>query len=144
MSTLTRETLDAALEEAARIRDGFVPGSAELTNAPLLSHRTVEALPGGMIYLAGEVTGHPKIADGWCTTSVVLTIDIRAGWSGPSVDIIGWGRNSQNPCGDGGIGRTRCRDAKTFEKPYTALSMVLNHTKPYYGPQPHEGDEHEC
>lgn len=81
MSTLTRETLDAALEEVARIRDGFVPGSAELTDAPLLSHWTAGAPPGGLLCLIGEVTGHPKIADGWCTTSVLLAADIRAGWA---------------------------------------------------------------
>lgn len=81
MSTLTREALEAALEEVARIRDGFVPGSAELADAPLLSHWTFEALPGGMIYLLGEVTGHPKIADGWCATSVVLAVDTKAGWA---------------------------------------------------------------
>lgn len=58
MGTLTRETLAAALEEVAR--SGTAPGPAELANAPLLSQWTAEALPG-MIYLAGEVTGHPKI-----------------------------------------------------------------------------------
>lgn len=80
MGTVTRETLAAALKEVARIRDGFLPGPAELADAPILSHWSVEPLPGGMICLIGEVAGHPKLADGWCTTSVVLAADLADGW----------------------------------------------------------------
>lgn len=80
MSTVTRETLAAALEEVARIKDGFVPGPTELADAPVLSHWSVEVLPGGMICLIGQVAGHPRLADGWCTTSVVLVADLTAGW----------------------------------------------------------------
>jgi hypothetical protein len=80
MSSLSRETLAAALKEIVRIRTGFVPGPAELADAPILSHWTAETLPGGGLYLVGEVSGHPRTADGWCTTSVILAIDVRAGW----------------------------------------------------------------
>lgn len=31
-------------------------------------------------YLIGKVSGHPRTADGWCATSVILAIDVRAGW----------------------------------------------------------------
>lgn len=47
---------------------------------------------------------------------------------------MGWGRNSQNPYNDAGIGRHVVANAETFEKPKIALSMVLNHTKPQYNP----------
>ena len=80
MSSITRDALAAAMKEAARIREGFVPGPAELADAPMLAYWTVEALPGGLVCLIGEVAGHPKIADGWCTTSVVLAVDLAGGW----------------------------------------------------------------
>ncbi len=80
MSALSQETLAAALKDVARIRTGFVPGPAELADAPILSHWAVETLLGGGLYLIGEVSGHPRIADGWCTTSAILAIDVRAGW----------------------------------------------------------------
>lgn len=80
MRTMTRETLAAALEEVARIRTGFVPGPAELADAPILSQWSTKVLPGGMICLIGEVNGHPKLTDGWCTTSVVFAADLAAGW----------------------------------------------------------------
>ena len=34
-----------------------------------------------MVRLIGVVSGHPSIADGWCTTSVVLAADEAAGWA---------------------------------------------------------------
>lgn len=80
MSSVSQKTLAAALKEVARIRTGFVPGPSELADAPILSHWVVETLPGGGLYLIGEVSGHPQIADGWCTTSAVLAIDVGAGW----------------------------------------------------------------
>lgn len=55
MGTMNRETLAAALEEVARIRDGFVPGPAELADAPILSQWNAKVQPGGMICLIEEL-----------------------------------------------------------------------------------------
>jgi hypothetical protein len=81
MSILTKEVVAAGLREAARIATGFAPGEAELAGAPLLSHWAVETQPGGTGRFVGIVTGHPSIPDGWCTTSIVLVVDIDAGWA---------------------------------------------------------------
>ena len=82
MSTiLSKEAIAAGLREAARIAEGHVPNDTDLTNAPLLSLWAVERQPGGMVRLIGVVSGHPSIADGWCTTSVVLAADEAAGWA---------------------------------------------------------------
>ena len=81
MTMLTDEAIAAGLREWTRIRNGFVPGEAELAGAPVLSHWTVEVLPGGLPYLIGEVSGHPQLADGWCTTSVLLAADLELGWA---------------------------------------------------------------
>ena len=79
MTILTQEAIAADLRELARIKTGFVPGEAELSAAPILSHWTAEVSSGGLFYLIGEVSGHPKLEDGWCTTSVVLAADVEAG-----------------------------------------------------------------
>lgn len=80
MSRLSKEVVAAGLRGAARIKSGFVPGSAELAGAPLLSHWVVEPVPGGLGRLVGLVSGHPLLPDGWCTTSPVLAADEDAGW----------------------------------------------------------------
>lgn len=80
MALLTKDAVAAGLLEAARIKAGFVPGEAELSAAPLLSHWAIEPLPSGLVRLVGVVSGHPLIPDGWCTTSPVLAADEDAGW----------------------------------------------------------------
>lgn len=81
MSIATKDILAAGPREAARIAAGFVPGETELANAPLLSSWVVEAQFGGAAHLIGMVSGHPSVPDGWCTTSVVLAVDVDAGWT---------------------------------------------------------------
>lgn len=80
MSILSKQAVAAGLREAARIDAGFVPGEAELADAPLLSNWCAELQPSGLVRLVGIVTGHPFIADGWCTTSPVLAADTAANW----------------------------------------------------------------
>lgn len=41
MTILSDEAIAASLRELARIRDGFIPGEAELAGAPVLSDWTV-------------------------------------------------------------------------------------------------------
>lgn len=74
MTFVTSRIVADALREVERIREGFVHGAAELADAPHLSHWTVEAQSAGLLYLIGEVSGHPLIDDGWCTTSAVLAL----------------------------------------------------------------------
>lgn len=80
MSRLSKQAVAAGLREAARLKAGFVPGETELAGAPLLSHWVVEPVSGGLVRLFGEVSGHPLLPDGWCTTSAVLAADEAAGW----------------------------------------------------------------
>jgi hypothetical protein len=79
MTILTQDAIAAGLRELARIKDGFTPGEAELSASPILSHWTIELSSGGLLYLIGEISGHPRLADGWCTTSAVLVADVEAG-----------------------------------------------------------------
>lgn len=81
MSSLPKETVAAGLREAARIRSGFVPGEAELADAPLLSGWAVQPLAAGLVRLVGFVSGHPLLPDGCITTSAILAADEQAGWS---------------------------------------------------------------
>jgi hypothetical protein len=81
MSMLPKETVAAGLREAARIRSGFVPGEAELADAPLLSGWAVQPLTNGLVRLVGFVSGHPLLPDGCVTTSAILAADEQAGWA---------------------------------------------------------------
>lgn len=82
MSILTKEQIDAGFEAAKRIKAGDLPTPEELDSAPYLDMWTVHAIPGNAyyIFLAGQVSGHPTIADGSCTTSPVLHVDESQGW----------------------------------------------------------------
>lgn len=80
MSILSRETVAAGLREAARIRSGYVPGEAELADAPLLAGWAVQPMPGGLFRLVGFVSGHPLLQDGCITTSAILAADEQGGW----------------------------------------------------------------
>jgi hypothetical protein len=75
MSILPKETVAAGLLEAARIRSRFVPGEAELADAPLLSGWAVQPLAAGLVRLVGFVSGHPLLPDGCITTSSILAAD---------------------------------------------------------------------
>ena len=81
MSILSMEVITAGLREAERIKAGFVPGEAQLADAPLLTDWVAQPLPGGLVRFVGFVSGHPLLQDGWITTSVVLATDEQAGWA---------------------------------------------------------------
>ena len=64
----------AARERLAALAAGPAPG--ELGAAPLLEGWLVLTAPGPLpLRLAGVCTGHPRIADGWLTTSPLLGIE---------------------------------------------------------------------
>ncbi|HWV21799.1 MAG TPA: DUF6634 family protein [Devosia sp.] len=75
MSRLSRETLAVGLRAALRIQQGELPTEADLAAAPHLDGWAIEEITPGLSRLIGVVSGHPKIADGWCTTSVLLVLD---------------------------------------------------------------------
>src|SRR3546814_3554462 len=77
----TREETKALLEQLQRelpyLRRGEIPPGVDLDAAPLLDHwaYSVEP-PDGLI---GVVTGHPRLADGWITTSQLVWLDETRG-----------------------------------------------------------------
>ncbi|WP_332719792.1 hypothetical protein [Pelagibacterium mangrovi] len=75
MSILSQETIAAGLREAERIKAGFVPGAAELADAPLLTGWAVQPLPGGLFRLVGFISGDPLLQDGCITTAAILAAD---------------------------------------------------------------------
>ncbi|MCF1742051.1 DUF6634 family protein [Paradevosia shaoguanensis] len=81
MSLLTRDTVLAGLRAARRIQQGHLPTQAELAAAPVLSNWVLAEEPGNLFRLAGMVSGHPLLADGWCTTSIVLVMDPDRNWA---------------------------------------------------------------
>lgn len=76
---IPRETVAEALAELARLDAGHVPDAAELAAAPLLTDYVIGPCAAG-IRLYGVVSGHPTIADGWCTTSPVIAADEAQMW----------------------------------------------------------------
>jgi hypothetical protein len=70
----SRETITAALADRDRIYAGWEPGDAELAGAPLLDDYSCMS-DGENVFFLGHVTGHPRIPDGPCTTSLVVAAD---------------------------------------------------------------------
>jgi hypothetical protein len=75
MSRLSRETIAAGLKAAVRIQHGELPTAADLAMAPRLEGWAIEEVSPGLFLLVGVVSGHPRVADGWCSTSVLLVLD---------------------------------------------------------------------
>lgn len=75
------DRIAAGLHEAARIAEGFQPGEAELSDAPLLTGWEILPVPGGALTLIGVASGHPLRPDGPVHTSIVLAMSEQAGWA---------------------------------------------------------------
>lgn len=77
------ERIISGLREAQKIADGYVPTEADLAGAPLISNWIFATAPGDPgPTLVGSITGHPTLGNSaLSTTSVVLAIDVEAGWA---------------------------------------------------------------
>jgi hypothetical protein len=71
---MERARIERAIAAAQRLRDEHLPTAEELAAAPLLNDWLAEPLAERVVRLVGVVSGHPSIANGWCTTSAVLWI----------------------------------------------------------------------
>ena len=80
MSRLTRDAVLAGLQAARLLQQGHLPSEADLAAAPVLSNWVLAEEPENLFRLAGMVSGHPLLADGWCTTSIVLVMDPDRNW----------------------------------------------------------------
>jgi len=56
-----------------RIRSGDLPCGAELEGLPLLDHWAI-SIEGPVRRLVGVVSNHPRLQDGWITTSPLIFI----------------------------------------------------------------------
>jgi hypothetical protein len=70
----SRKSIAAALADRDRIYDGWEPGDPELASAPLLDDYVCMS-DGENVYFVGHVSGHPRVPDGPCTTSLVVAAD---------------------------------------------------------------------
>lgn len=81
MSRLSSDIVSAGLRAAIHLKEGHLPTAADPQAAPLLSDWALAVEPASVYRLVGVVSGHPIIADGWCTTSVVLVIAPQRQWA---------------------------------------------------------------
>lgn len=81
MSRLSDEQVAAGIRAAIKLNEGELPSEAELAGAPLLTAWVLGQEPGGYSRLGGFVSGHPRLADGWCWTSVVLYLEPNRRWA---------------------------------------------------------------
>lgn len=81
MVHLSRETVRVGLQAALAIRTGKLPTQAELEQAPQISQWAWTDAEAGVPRLFGWVEGHPELGTGWCTTSVVLAMDMERSWA---------------------------------------------------------------
>ena len=79
--SLSKEAIMAGLYAAMKLRDGELPTDAELSGAPFLTGWVLVEASGGFYRLGGFVSGHPKLVDGWCWTSIVLYIEPNRRWA---------------------------------------------------------------
>lgn len=81
MSRVSAKTLKRALRDWEKLSNGHSPSPEDLSDAPLLTDWEPRWTATGLMYLVGEVRGHPKLADGPCSTSLVLAADVNEGWA---------------------------------------------------------------
>lgn len=77
MGHLSKEVIESAIVEREKLRGGYVTTDADLAGAPIFSDWMLE-ICGSFV---GHVSGHPTIDDGICTTSLVIAMDVDAGWA---------------------------------------------------------------
>lgn len=74
------ERAQRLLSDVEKLSTGWRPSASDLDNAPFLDAWQVFSDGNGGVYLGGECTGHPRIRDGYITTSCVVAADLDAGW----------------------------------------------------------------
>lgn len=81
MAKLTKASLQKGLRAAIQIQNGKLPTRVQLDAAPVLSQWVLSEVGSGLHCLVGNVSGHPLLDPGWCTTSVVLVMDPHHRWA---------------------------------------------------------------
>jgi hypothetical protein len=75
---IRREALISDLEKLAA---GWTPDAAMLASCPLLDQWSVVHYPGTTdLAMQGWVTNHPRLREGWCTTSPIRAMDLPGRW----------------------------------------------------------------
>ncbi|MDT3687933.1 MAG: hypothetical protein RO009_23160 [Pseudorhodoplanes sp.] len=70
------------LNDLQKFASGWTPSADDLAQAPVLSGWMFDFYPGSdLLNLVGVVTGHPRLPDGWVTTSPLAAIDLANGWA---------------------------------------------------------------
>lgn len=77
IKTLTK--LEALSVDLRLILDGYEPSEHQLDDAPLLNNWRI--VPAPFRVLVGEVTGHPKLADGEIATSQLFMVEDGKTWA---------------------------------------------------------------
>lgn len=73
---------DRLLADLQKFASGWKPSAEDLAQAPVLSGWFFDHYPGTQVLnLVGVVRGHPRLPDGWVTTSPLVAIDLQAGWA---------------------------------------------------------------
>ncbi len=81
MKRVSSKTLKRALKDWEKLANGYSPSLNDLADAPLLVDWEPRWTATGVMFLVGQVRGHPKLQDGPCSTSLVLAVDVQEGWA---------------------------------------------------------------
>lgn len=81
MKRVSSKTLKRALKDWQNLANGHSPSPDDLADAPLLVDWEPRWTAAGVMYLVGQVRGHPKLRDGPRATSIILAADIDEGWA---------------------------------------------------------------
>ena len=73
--------LENALLDTLRYEAGEVPSARELADAPVLSQWFVQTARDGVLLLAGDCIGHPRLGSQWITTSPLIYIAKDRTWA---------------------------------------------------------------
>ena len=75
-----KEREQRLISDLKKLEGGWIPTLSDLDDAPFLDCWTVHIDGPGLMYFAGECVGHPRIRDGYMTTSYVVAGSIEDGW----------------------------------------------------------------
>lgn len=78
---MTNEAQYLRLLNALQAVEAGAPTAEDLQDAPLIEDWMSLSLGGRFAALSGKITGHPDVAGESSITSILLMIDIEAGWA---------------------------------------------------------------